>query len=178
VRLLFVGNCTRLKGIDYLIRAVALLGDLPLTLDVVGDIGFEPQYYESVRQLAKRLNVSDRIIFRGAVSHERLGVFYSAADIFTFPSLYEGFGIVLGEAMHAGLPIVTTRVGAVDEIVREGENAVVVPPSDSQALADAIKRLAMDPNKRVHFGQRSRELAKLLPTWKQTCDDIRHAINR
>ena len=153
-----------------------MLGDLPLKLDIVGDISFEPRYYEKMRQLAKQLNVAERITFHGAVSHERLGVFYSTADIFTFPSLYEGFGIVLGEAMHAGLPIVTTRVGPINEIVREGENAVVVAPADSPALAGAIKTLAMDHDARRRFGQRSRDLATLLPTWKQTCDEISSAI--
>jgi glycosyltransferase involved in cell wall biosynthesis len=86
--------------------------------------------------------------------------------------LYEGFGIVLAEAMQAGLPIVATRIGPVSEIVREGENALLVPPADLAALAGAIRRLADDPMLRDKFGRRSRELACSLPTWKQTCDSV------
>ena len=178
LRLLFVGSCTRLKGLEYLIEALALLRDLPLELDVVGEANFEPRYSEKVRRLAKRLNVRERVTFHGAVSHELLGCFYSKADIFAFPSLYEGFGIVLAEAMQAGLPIVATKVGPIDEIVREGENAFVVPLADSAALASAIKKLATDPNTRKCFGRRSRELAKLLPTWEKSCDYICAAIKR
>lgn len=178
LRLLFVGNCTRLKGLEYLIHALALLRDLPLELDVVGGVNFEPRYSEKVRRLARRLNVHERVTFHGAVSHESLGHFYSKADIFTFPSLYEGFGIVLAEAMHAGLPIVATKVGPIDEIVREGENALVVPPADAAALAGAIKELAADPTTRTCFGRRSRELAKQLPTWEKSCDYICSALNR
>jgi len=176
LRLLFVGNCTPLKGLDHLIEALSLLRDVRLRLDIVGDVSLEPRYYKKLARRLKALGVSERVTFHGAISHEVLGRFYSRADIFTFPSLYEGFGIVLAEAMQAGLPIVATRIGPVNEIVREGENALLVPPADSAALAGAIRRLADDPALRDNFGRRSRELAGSLPTWKQTCDSICHNI--
>jgi len=172
LRLLFVGNCTPLKGLDHLIEALSLLRDIHLRLDIVGDVSLEPRYYKRLARRAKALGVSERVTFHGAVSHEVLGHFYSRADIFTFPSLYEGYGIVLAEAMQAGLPIVATRIGPVNEIVREGENALLVPPADSAALAGAIRRLADEPGLRDNFGRRSRELAGSLPTWKQTCDSV------
>ncbi|MEK6303615.1 MAG: glycosyltransferase family 4 protein [Acidobacteriota bacterium] len=172
LRLLFVGNCTRLKGIEHLVGALCLLQDIPVTLDVVGDLSFEPRHYKKLEEMAKALGVSERITFHGAIPHGELGRFYSRADVFTFPSLYEGFGIVLAEAMHAGLPIVATRTGAADEILREGENALIVPAADSAALAGAIRRFAADASMREDFGRRSRELAGSLPTWKQTCDNV------
>lgn len=174
--LLFVGNCTRLKGLDHLIAALGLIQDLPVRLDVVGDVSFEPRYHKELVRQAKSLGVIGRVAFHGAVQHEGLGSFYSRADIFTFPSLYEGFGIVLAEAMHAGLPIVATRVGPADEILREGENALIVPAADSTALAEAIRLLATDAPLREAFGRRSRELAGSLPTWEQTCRDVCHRI--
>ena len=176
LRLLFVGNCTRLKGLDHLIEALSLLWDVHLRLDVVGDVTLEPRYHKSLARRAKSLGVTERVTFHGAISHELLGRFYLRADIFTFPSLYEGFGIVVAEAMQAGLPIVATRTGPVNEIVREGENALLVPTADSVALAGAIRRLADDPTLRDSFSRRSRELAGSLPTWKQTCDSICHTI--
>ncbi|MFY9607881.1 MAG: glycosyltransferase family 4 protein [Blastocatellia bacterium] len=172
LRLLFVGNCTRLKGLDHLIAALGLLGDIPLRLDVVGDVNVERQYYKRLVRQAKALGVSERITFHGAVSHDHVGNFYSRADIFAFPSLYEGFGIVLAEAMHAGLAIVATRTGAANEIVSEGENALIVPLADSVALAGALRRLATDAALREDFGRRSRQLSHSLPTWKQTCDNV------
>ncbi|MEK6409727.1 MAG: glycosyltransferase family 4 protein [Acidobacteriota bacterium] len=172
LRLLFVGNCARLKGLDHLIGALALLRDIPLTLDLVGDVNVEPRYYKKLVKQVNALGVSERVIFHGAVAHEDLGHFYSRAGIFTFPSLYEGFGIVLAEAMHAGLAIVATRTGPANEIVREGANALIVPPADSAALAGAIRRLATNTVLREDFGRRSRELAGSLPTWAQTCDTI------
>ena len=176
LRLLFVGNCSRLKGLDYLIGALSLLRDVELTLDVVGDVRIKPRYYKTMVQQVKALGLDKRVTFHGAISREEMGAFYSRADIFTFPSLYEGFGIVLGEAMHAGLPIVATRTGPIDEIVREGENALIVPPADKASLAGAIRTLAGDPTMRKTFGRRSRELAGSLPTWKQTCDSVSHKL--
>lgn len=176
LRLLFVGNCTRLKGLDHLIAALSLIQDLPVCLDLVGDVSFEPRYHKKLMRQARALGVSERVAFHGAVQHEELGSFYSRADIFTFPSLYEGFGIVLAEAMHAGLPIVATRVGPADEILREGENALIVPAGDSTALAAAIRLLATDSSIREAFGRRSRELAGSLPTWEKTCHHICHRI--
>jgi glycosyltransferase involved in cell wall biosynthesis len=176
LRLLFVGNCNRLKGLEYLIRALAALRDISLELDIVGDTTCDTSYYDQMQRLAKQLNVDGRVTFHSVVSHESLGQFYSNADLFTFPSLYEGYGIVVGEAMQAGLPIVTTRVGPIDEIVREGENALIVPAADSEALAGAIRTLATDPSIRRRFGERSRNLAQQLPTWRQTCQKISAAI--
>lgn len=176
LRLLFVGNCVRLKGLEHLIAALGLLRDLPLRLEVVGDVSFEPRYYEKLLRQVNALGLGGRVTFHGALAHENLGAFYSRADIFTFPSLYEGFGIVLAEAMHAGLPIVATRTGPAGEILREGENALIVPLADSAALAGAIRTLAADAGMREEFGHRSRELAVSLPGWGQTCDDVCNRI--
>ena len=176
VRLLFVGNCTRLKGLDHLIEALGFLKDIPITLDVVGDVRFEPRFYKKLVRQAKALGVSQNVTFHGALAHEALGSFYSRADIFAFPSLYEGFGIVLAEAMHAGLPIIATRIGPTNEILREDENALIVPAADSVAFAGAIRRLAADGFLRESFSRRSRELAGSLTTWKQTGEEICHRI--
>ena len=172
IRLLFVGNCVRLKGIDHLIEAVGLLRDLSLRLDVVGDINFDQRYYQELLGQVRALRLSDRVTFHGVLSHGDLGASYSRADIFSFPSLYEGFGIVLAEAMHAGLPIVATRTGPANEILREGENSLIVPIADSTAFAGAIRTLADNGAMRETFGRRSRELAGSLPTWEQTCGDV------
>ena len=176
LRLLFVGNCTPLKGLDYLIEAISLLKDLDLRLDIVGDVSIRPRYCDELVRKTNDLDIDKRITFHGAISSEDIGRFYSQADIFTFPSLYEGFGIVLAEAMHAGLPIVATRTGPVNEIIREGENALLVPPADSAALAGAIRKLAADPSMRKSFGRVSHQLAGSLPTWNQACDTVFHRI--
>lgn len=80
----------------------------------------------------------------------------AAADLFVFPSLFEGLGGALIEAMALGLPIVASDLDAVREVVDEGRNAVLVPPASSRALADAIVMVLDDRRKAAAFGARSR----------------------
>lgn len=172
IRLLFVGNCLRRNGVDHLIRAMAMLEGSRSRLDVVGDCDFEPGYYEELRREVHRLKLDDAVTFHGRVTNESLKEFYEQADIFAMPSLYEGFGIVYAEAMRAGLPIIASDVGPVREIVRDGENALLVPPGNPQALAEAISLLQNNPDLRDRFSRRSLELAVHLPTWQSTCETL------
>jgi len=82
----------------------------------------------------------------------------AAADVFAFPSLWEGLGGALIEAMALGLPIVASDVPAIREVVDEGANARLVPPADPPALAEALARLLGDARLRSSYGERSREI--------------------
>ena len=77
----------------------------------------------------------------------------AAADLFVLPSLWEGFGLVLLEAMNAGLPVVGTRRGAIPEVVRDGETGLLVPPKDPEALATALIRLLCHPDRARTMGR-------------------------
>ena len=82
----------------------------------------------------------------GAVRHEALPPYHAAADAFVAPALgQESFGLVLVEAMAAGLPVVATRIPGYDEVVRDGVDGLLVPPDDPAALAAAILRVLTDP---------------------------------
>ncbi|HKY03286.1 MAG TPA: glycosyltransferase family 4 protein [Blastocatellia bacterium] len=172
VRLLFAGGCIRRKGIEYLVRAISILKDARVSLDIVGDNQVDPVYTRELRCEAQSLGLGQAIRFHGLVSNETLRAFYSRADLFVMPSLYEGYGMVYAEAMRAGLPVIATQGGPAAEIAREGENALLVRPADAESLAQAIGRLASDPEMRARFGRRSRELARELPTWRQTCERV------
>jgi glycosyltransferase involved in cell wall biosynthesis len=82
----------------------------------------------------------------------------AAGDVFVFPSLYEGFGGALLEAMALGLPIVASDIPAVREVVDDGANAILVPPGDAPALASAIDGLLDDTGRRQAFGARGRTM--------------------
>ncbi|HKG23420.1 MAG TPA: glycosyltransferase family 4 protein [Blastocatellia bacterium] len=176
VRLLFVGNCTRRKGLHYLIDAMATLTDVRVALDVVGDCAFEPAYYRELRRAVIDKGLQDMVSFHGRVSDELLKQFYFHAQIFVLPSSYEGFGIVCAEAMGAGLPVIASSHGPAREIVSENENALLAPPGDPRALARMIRELATDPRMRARFGRRSRELSKGLPTWQSTTATVYRSL--
>jgi glycosyltransferase involved in cell wall biosynthesis len=82
----------------------------------------------------------------------------AAADLFVFPSVFEGLGGAVIEAMALGLPIVASDLDAIREVVEEGRNAVLVPPASPEALADAMVMLLDDRRKAAEFGARSREI--------------------
>ena len=178
LRLLFVGNCMRRKGLDHLIAALSLLKDVDLKIDAVGSVACDSRYYRELLCQSRRLGVEDRITFRGRVSDERLAEFYARADLFVMPSSYEGFGIVYAEAMRAGLPIIAADSGPAREIVEAGGNALVVRAADPTALAEAIRELATDVRKRERFARRSLELAAQLPTWEAMCEQVSNTLCR
>lgn len=164
VHALFVGACVPRKGLDVLLRALALLRDCRITLEVVGDLGLERRYGERLVGLARELSLADRVVFHGAVAREALWEHYARSDLLVLPSLWEGCGVVLLEATSFGLPIVATRVGGVGEVVSDGDNGLLAPPGDAAALAGLLRRACTDASlrRRLEDGGRARR-ASLRP---------------
>ena len=124
-----------------------------LSLIIVGD-GPEKGCLE---KQVKTLMVEDLVTFAGHCDDVRK--YLAAADIFLLPSLYEGFGIAVVEAMAARLPLIATSVGGVPEIISDGEEGLLVPSSDSEALSENIKLLVDSPEKRFSMGNAGKERA-------------------
>jgi len=137
--LLFVGRIETLKGIESLIRAMEYLKHIPdLKLLVVG--GDEHSYprIQELKGICNDLNIQEQVIFKEMVKQEMLPYYYSAADICVIPSYYESFGMVAMESLACGTPIVATRVGNMENIVREGETGYIVDDNSPENLADRI----------------------------------------
>jgi glycosyltransferase involved in cell wall biosynthesis len=153
---LFVGRIdSDQKGLHTLVRAVALLStSLGLQIRLVGEDwgGTEP-----LRSLAQRLGVSDRLTFVGKLSRAELVEEYAQAQFFVLPSIFEPFGIVLLEAMAAGLPVIASRVGGIPEIVEDGRTGLLVEPGNPGSLAEALRHLCRDEVLRKSMGRRARE---------------------
>ena len=143
------------KGLDVLVHAVAEAGDPRLLLVLAGD---GPDR-ELLGDLAGVRGV--RVVFAGDREWERIVEVYVAADIFALLSEREPWAVVVNEAAACGLPLVLSdRVGAAHDLLRDGENGVLVSAGDVDAAADALRRLAGDPGLRREYGARSRELAQ------------------
>ena len=153
-RILFVGQCAEYKGVEFLLRAMAMLSHRGAALDMVGNTAAEPEYFIRLKSIYETLGLQDRVTFHGHMAdREALAGFYRRADLFVLPSLVEGFGIVLLDAMSFGLPIVATRAGAIPELVKENVNGLLVPAADPAALAGAIDRMLDAPIVRAQYGQ-------------------------
>ncbi len=139
--LISVGRLVERKGFAYLIRALAKLPNA-IDLVLVGDGPLESE----LKGLATQLAVADRITWLNYQSRDRIYACLRAADCFVLPSLHEGLGIVLQEAMYAGLPIVATNDGGQVDLVEPGRNGILVNPKDTDVLVAAIRRVHQDQN--------------------------------
>ncbi|MBD1876700.1 glycosyltransferase family 4 protein [Nodosilinea sp. FACHB-131] len=154
LELLTVARLFPVKGLDLYLRALARLPDLPLRARIVGS-GSET-YRQQLLALVHELDLGDRVELSGAIDPEAIASAYATADLFVLPSRHEPFGIVLIEAMAAGLPIVATEVDGIPQVVEAGVSAVLVPPENVERLAIALRTLATDSQRRLalaHAGQ-------------------------
>jgi glycosyltransferase involved in cell wall biosynthesis len=150
-----VGRQEFQKGQAYLVEAMAELATLRprAVLLVAGRQGNQSAH---LNRLVATRKSGDRVRFLGY--REDIPNLLASADVFVFPSLYEGLGGALIEAMAAGLPIVASNLRATREILEPGRNAILVPPESPSHLAAAVLRLLNEDKMRVEFGARSRSL--------------------
>ena len=106
-------------------------------------------------ELADEMGVAERVHVLGP--RKDVPALMHAIDVFAMPSIWEGFGLVLLEAMAAGRPIVASRVATIPEVVADGETGVLVPAGDPLALAEALARLADQPSLARQYGEAGRE---------------------
>lgn len=139
------------KGLAFLLGAVAALereaGKPVCQLLIVGD----GPARQSLMSLGESLGIAERIVFAG--ERRDIPVLLSVMDIFALPSLYEGFGIAILEAMAAGKPVIATTAGGIPEFVQHGHTGLLVPPADTKSLAAAIKRMLDNPDWAKVIGQ-------------------------
>lgn len=174
-RLLAVGSVIPRKGYETLVAALAGLQDLPWTLEVIGGLSFDPAHVSAVRAAIAQAGLGDRIQLRGALSPQDLEAAYGRADLFVHPSLYEGYGMVLAEALRRGLPLVCTTGGAAAETVPDGAGRKV-PQGDADALAQALRPLLADRMARRQLADAAFEAGRALPDWEDTARAIAGAL--
>ena len=158
-----------LKGFVHLLEAFAALRASRPTLSLVV-VGHVADDSPSGRAVA-RLGLRDAIRFTGRVPAEEIPRLYAGSTVAVVPSLYEGFGYPAGEAMACGVPVVSTRAGALPEVVgSDGEAGLLVEPGNAAALARAIAALLDDPQARVAMGAAGRLRVASRFTWRRAAE--------
>ncbi len=165
VRLLATGNLIPRKGYDLLLRMLAGMTDLPWVLRVSGRPE-DRRYTRRLGALVRRGGLDGRVTFMGELGTDQLDGEYRRAQVFAFPSRYEGYGISLAEAVFAGLPFVAFAGGAVAEAVQG--RGLLAAPGDLPAFAASLRRLIAEAAFRERMAAVSRELAPSLPRWQDT----------
>lgn len=156
---LFVGRLDYNKGIEYLLRSFSRINEegIEARLVIVGE--------GALKKYICKYPLKNSIIPVGHVSEEDLPKFYAASNLVVLPSLMEGFGITLLEAMASGKPCVATRAGGIEDVVINGETGLLVPPADSYSLYHAIHTLLTDGKLSKEFGTAGRKRAENYFTW-------------
>lgn len=147
-RFLGVGRLDEQKGFDVAVEAMALVVEqVPgARLEIAGEGSKRPELTAAI----ERLGLGDAVQLLGR--REDISELMRAADVFVHTARWEGFGLVLLEAMRAALPIVATRAGAIPEVVDDGVTGTLVPPDDPRAVAAALVELAQRPSLRHQRG--------------------------
>ncbi len=165
-----------LKGLYHLLYAIkGVLKHKEVSLTVIGT----PKKNGGIENLVKKLDLTHHIDFTGRIDHQRFVREYAKAQIAVVPSMYEGFGLPVGEAMACRVPVISTTGGALPEVA--GDAAKLVPPGDAKALETAIIELLDDEKQREDLACRGYERATAQFTWEKcamrTAKVYREVIN-
>lgn len=165
VRLLFVGGVDLRKGVDQAIEAVlAYNGSTPVEFRIVGNVAQWGGFQGILDQLLQQ-DTQHRVRLLGYLEDDDMESEFRAADAFLFPSHWEGYGMVVEDALNFGLPVLTYRIGAVPELVEDGRSGWIVEDSNTAALAIAVQSCIENSAERERrsYGalRRAQEIAKM-----------------
>ncbi|HEX2555183.1 MAG TPA: glycosyltransferase family 4 protein [Microvirga sp.] len=175
VQLLAVGAVSPRKGFEVLVRALAGLADPDWRLTIAGATDRDPAAVAALGRAIAESGVAGRIRLAGEVDDAALEELYDRADVFVSASLFEGYGMVLAEAMARGLPLVASTGGAADDTV-SADAALKVPPGDVGRLAAALRRVVGDPALRRRLAEGAWAAGQRLPTWSDTAARIARTL--
>jgi glycosyltransferase involved in cell wall biosynthesis len=147
--LLYVGRLGARKGLDLVFRALARVDDEDVEFLIAGT----GRHEETLRKLARELEITNQVRFLGYVADEELPVLYSSADVFVLPSKYEGFGLVLLEAIACGTPVIGADAGGIPTAVENDETGLIVPRTVENFI-EAIELMA-DRSLREEYAEKA-----------------------
>ena len=175
LQILAVGAVLPRKGYDLLVEALSPLTDIDWRLTIAGALDRHPQAVESLQNTIVAHGLEERVTLAGKVVPATLERFYESADLFVSASLFEGYGMVLAEAMARGLPIVLAAGGAAADTAGEAA-ALHVEAGNVPELTSALKRALTDKKLRDRLADAAWEAGRTLPTWHETARRIAAVI--
>jgi glycosyltransferase involved in cell wall biosynthesis len=175
-RLLCVATLIPRKGHDVLLEALAGLKERDWTLEAIGSHERDPDHATRLLVTAQRYGLEERILWGGERDAAGLAAAYHRAELFVLPSRYEGYGMVVTEALSRGLPVITTTGGALVDTLPPTAG-LAVTPDDAAALEDALAAWLDDPELRRRLRRGAREVRHGLGDWLQAGDRFLAALD-
>jgi glycosyltransferase involved in cell wall biosynthesis len=163
--ILFVGTLQPRKNVVKLIEAFSKLKEKEIQLLIIGKKGWQ---YDEILSAPEKFGILDRVVFLHSVTDEDLPSFYSNAQMFVLPSLYEGFGLPVLEAMQYSCPVITSSTSSLPEA--GGDAALYVDPKDTADIAEKMQKLLDDTNLREELVKKGKEQVKKF-SWENTAKE-------
>jgi D-inositol-3-phosphate glycosyltransferase len=170
--LLFAGRLDPFKGPDLLLRATSLMQQDALVV-IVGGKGSDDKDIQQLRELAKQLNIGERVLLLGAHPREKMPLFYSAANVTVVPSYHETFGLAAVESLACGTPVVATRAGGLTTVVCHGENGFLVSRCPG-FFAERLDALLSNDQLYAHLSSATRSSVMRF-SWEKVAQQV-HAV--
>lgn len=174
LQLLCVASCSPRKGQEVLVRALAALVDRPWALTCVGGLDHYPETVARLRELIAQYALTDRVRLCGEAEADRVAEYFDQADVFVLPTWYEGYGMVVAEALARGLPVISTPTGAIPALVGRGAG-ILVQAGDVAGWTSALSRM-FDQDLRRHLAEGARARRESLPTWADAAARLAAAL--
>jgi glycosyltransferase involved in cell wall biosynthesis len=168
--ILFVGILKQHKNVQGLLKAFSLVPFDKRRLFQLVIVGKKDGYYAVLLELTMKLSLEEQVVFTGAVTTDDLRALYADATLLVLPSLNEGFGYPVLEAMAFGVPVVVSNTSSLPEVA--GPAGILVDPHDPQSIADGIGRLLSDDDLRKTLSGRCRQQAELFSARKSALDHL------
>jgi glycosyltransferase involved in cell wall biosynthesis len=172
--ILYPGRLSPEKRVDMLIRLLPALGRNDVSLHIAGDGPLRAE----LESLARRLGVADHVRFLGQVALAEMPLWYSAADVVILPSTSEGLPRVMLEALACGAPFIGTRITGVVDVIRDGENGLLVDPNDDAALLAATQTMLSDEPYARRLGARAHDDIRSSYDWSSITGRLRATLER
>jgi glycosyltransferase involved in cell wall biosynthesis len=190
IGLLSVGAVIPRKGYDVLVRALALVRERNWRLTCVGSVDRDPVTAARLRALVLTEGLADRVVFTGEADRAAVDAHCERADVFVMPTLHEGYGMAVAEALARGLPVIGSATGAIPELLGDGlpgdmghergpmelSAGVLVPPGDVESLARALAAVLDDVRLRGRLALGAQRARDRLPSWEEAADKMAGAI--
>ncbi len=168
LRLCFIKNHKMIYGPDVLLRAIARVKKkIP---DVQVSIASEGEATELIIKMMVDLDLQKNVTLTGQIDNKDINAFIAKHHMMIMPSLREAFGVAALDASASGRPVIASRIGGIPEVVVDGETGILVPPGDVIPLADAIIKLAGEPDTVTRMGRAGYEFVKANYTWEKSLD--------
>lgn len=176
LKLLYVGAIDERKGIKYLIESLSMINCQDFELNLIGS-ETNGEYYKSVLETTELLNLKNKVNFLGNVGKEELKSFFLNSSVFVFPSLWEGYGMVIAEAMAYGLPVIASKIPAIQELITDNVNGLLVDVKSPEQIAEKINLLASDKILSKKISENAFKRSASFPGWEDVSERIYRSVS-